>query len=55
MNNGKQKTESTIATKEISEAKSASEQESVYESNRNDKRYEKPFEDEGACDDDFID
>lgn len=33
---------------------SALEKENVSEHTKNDKRYEKPFEDEGACDDDFI-
>lgn len=56
MYNGKTQTATKDNEKEVKpNSSSVDSEKEVSDHTKNDKRYEKPFEDEGACDDDFID
>lgn len=56
MYNSKNQTATKHEEKEVTpNSVSSSEKENVSDHLKNDKRYEEPFEDEGASDDDFID
>jgi len=54
-NKNKTETISTKGKETETDLKQVASNNELFERNKNDKRYHTPFEDEGACDDDFID